>query len=255
MAVLEYLLDEPALEWKEENPDRKGHLSKKLAKGLDGGPSAHVGRPIEGETAPPHFHDVAQFQISLEGSITFPGHPLESIGVYYTDPYTAYGPFVTGPDHFRAVLRPGSSGHSLEKGIVWMSDREGRKLRNPRGREYYGQEKDAQWEELMGSLAGIRQKVLFGKDDEEGPKAWIWECPPNVVLPLDVAIFGEYQIIVKGSARWDDRELKPYSMRYVVGNESPTQITAGPDGATWLILKYDQQAELKSPTGIPVRAT
>ena len=253
MAVHEYLLDEPGQEWKEENPNRKGYFTKRLANGWDGGPDGHVGKPKEGESAPPHFHDVAQFQLSLEGSITFPGHPLEAIGVYYTDPYTAYGPFVTGPDHFRAVLRPGPAGHSLDKGIVWMSDREKRKLRNPRGREYYGQSKEAQWEDLTGSLAGARRQVLFGKDNEEGPGAQIWECPPNMTIQQNAAPFGEYHIILKGSAQWGNQEMKPYSMRYVVGDESPTALTAGPEGATWLILNYDQAAELKSPTGTPVQ--
>ena len=252
MAVEEYFLDEHNQQWE----DHKGvSFNKPLRRQVGRGPDAHVGLPAEGHRSEAHFHDVAQFQIALEGSITFPAHPLEAIGVYYTDPYTAYGPLVTGPNHKRAVLRPGKAGHSLPGGQVKMSDPEGRKLRNPHGREFYGQSHDVQWEELTGTLAGIRRKVLFGREGDEGPKAQICECLPNVSLQRDAAPFGEYHILVEGSAWLRDREMKPHSMCYVVGDEPATGLTSSPEGATWLILTFDQAAELKSPAGTPVQVS
>ena len=151
----------------------------------------------------PTFHDVSQFQVCLEGLITFPGHPLEPIGVYYSDPYVAYGPFVVGPDHLRGLFRPAPSGHSVERGIVWMSDQEGRKLRNPQGREFFGKSQEVEWEELQGGLAGHRRKDLFGNAGEEGPKAEVWECPANASLPREATQFGEFLVLIKGSARFE----------------------------------------------------
>ena len=247
MSVQEYLLDEAPLEW----VDGGGAFQKLLADGVDGGPQAHVDLADEGFSAAPHFHDVAQFFLTLEGTMTFAGHSLEAISVYYSDPYTPYGPFITGPKNKMAVLRAKKSGHSLKGGIVWMTDREGRKLRNPYGREFYGESQKAPWEDLTGELAGVRRKVLFGIEDKEEPKAQIWECPPNMVLKRDAAPFGEYQILVKGSAIGGDREIKPHSMRFVEGDDPPTPFTSGPEGATWLILTYDQAAIPKPPTGTP----
>ena len=243
MAIQEYLLDEAPLEWVESG----GASQKLLADGLNGAPQAHVDLADEGFGADAHFHDVAQFFLTLEGTMTFSGHLLEAISVYYSDPYTAYGPFVTGPRNKMAVLRPAKSGHSLKGGIIWMSDREGRKLRNPYGREFYGQAHKVPWQDLTGDLAGIRRKLLFGQDDDTGPSAEILECPPNMVLQREAPPFGEYQILVEGSALLMDREIKPHSMRYLVGDEPPTQLASRPEGATWLILTYDQAAIPKPP--------
>ena len=249
MGVREYLLDEPAHEWK-ETPKAK---RKTLSDGLSGRPQVTVSLPDDGNEAVAHFHDVAQFQLCLQGTITFPGHPLEPIGVYYSDPYMAYGPFVVGSSHKRSVLRPAKAGHSLEGGQVQMSNLELRNLRNPHGREFYGESREVSWEDLKGELAGIRRKVLFGTEGEAGPKAQLWECPPNASLRRHEAQFGEYHVLVEGSAQVDDQERKPHFMRYVVGDGPTAPLTSGPVGATWLILTFDQAAELKSPTGEPVQ--
>ena len=249
MAVKEYLLDEPAQEWKVDPKAKR----KTLIDGSGGRPSVTVSLPIDGAESAAHFHDVAQFQVCLAGIVNFPGHPLEPIGVYYTDPYLAYGPFNCESSHKRSVLRPAGSGHSLEGGIAHMSNPEHRKLRNPYGREFYGQSREVEWEDLKGELAGIRRKVLFGTPGEAGPKAQLWECRPNVSLQRHHAPFGEFHILVEGSAQVDDQERKPHFMRYVVGDDPPVPLPSGPEGATWLILTFDQAAELKSPTGEPAQ--
>ena len=249
MAIQEYVLDAAAMDWQEsKDGDRK-----MLARSPGGGPFAGITKPPEGQQPPAHFHDVAQFQVCLEGLITFPGHPLEPIGVYYSDPYVAYGPFVVGPDHLRGLFRPAPSGHSVERGIVWMSDQEGRKLRNPQGREFFGKSQEVEWEELQGGLAGHRRKDLFGNAGEEGPKAEVWECPANASLPREATQFGEFLVLIKGSARFEGREVKPQFIRYIVGDDSPAPIAAGPEGATWLTLTFDQAAELRSPEGTLVQ--
>ena len=248
MSVQEYVLDEPATEWADHSEGKR----KELDGGPGGGPYANISLPAEGRVTPAHFHDVAQFQVCLGGTVTFPDHPLEPIGVYYTDAYMAYGPFVVGPNHVRGLFRPGKSGHSVKGGLVWMTDLEGRKARNPHGREFYGLSKDVEWEELTGEFAGLRRKNLFGRD-EEGPSAQLLAYPASDSLRRDAARFGEYHVLVEGSARLEHGETKPRFMRFVVGDESPAPIASGPEGATWLILTFDQAAEPKSPTGAPVR--
>ena len=239
MAIQEYILDDEAvsyLEYVPATPDRndRGIYAKSLSDGLNGKPQVNLAIHTEGIVEAPHFHDASQFQVILEGSVRLPNRELEAIGVNYQDANTPYGPLHQETRFHIAVVR-------LQKaGITQMSDREGRKLRNPYGRELTGQTKDVPWEELADGVSGVRRKVLFGREGEEGPKAHLWECAPNLIVPRDAAPFGEYHILLRGSARLGNQDIKPYSMRFVKGDDSPTPITSGAEGATWLILTFDQ---------------
>ena len=243
MAVQEFILDEPVQPWERvTTPDSPDYTEgsfvshKFLADGLGGRPQAHVfALGEEGFQVAAHFHDVDQFQVMLEGTMSLSNHTLEPIGVHYTDADTPYGPFSGGPKDMMAVLRPSRAGK------VWMNDPEGRKGRNPLGRELIAVSRDLEWQELSGALAGVQCKLLLGTEDEEGPKAQLWKCASGFVLERGPTPFGEYQVLVKGSARLGNHEMKPYCMRYVVGDEAPAQITAGPEGATWLILTFEQR--------------
>lgn len=261
MVAKEYLLEEPLQPWiKDTNPDQPFY--KSLCDRMEGGPFAGVTILREGAKIPAHFHSQAQFQVFLEGSVGFPDHALKAIAVHYADPYTPYGPFIPGVGFKMAILRARSAT------ITWMSDREGRKSRNPHGRDMHGSSEDVPWEDLTdlgpsglrpgralygsaeispwenlaGPLAGIRRGVLFGADNENSPKAQIWECPSGAVLPRHPAPHGEYDILLAGSGHCGDARLEPYSMRFVVGDETPTPLIAGDEGASWLTLTFDQAA-------------
>ena len=237
MSLFEYAVDERAVQWVEK---REGGFSKALADGLDGRPAALVTIFPEGNETETHFHTSAQFQVVLGGSVTFPGHPpLDPISVHYSDIDTPYGPFVSGSGLKRLklmVLRP------RKCALVCMKDPEGRKLRNPYGREFYGESKDAQWGTLGGLPVGLRRKVLFGKKQEVEPKAALWECAPHRSLPSQAAPFGAYHVLVGGSTQVGGNEVTPYWMRFVKGDEAPAPLVAGPGGATWLVLNFDKAA-------------
>ena len=91
----------------------------------------------------------------------------------------------------------------------------------------------------QGSVA----KFSLGCDDEKGPQAQIWELLASGILRRGVAPFGEFQILVEGSALLGDKEMAPYAMRQVRGDQAPQPIVAGPEGATWLVLTFDEKVQ------------
>ena len=241
MPVQEVLLDDLAHEWvKATSKYARGFYFKHLSDGEAGRPYAHLmAIPRDGDNNEGHFHDAAQFQIMLTGSMVFPHLGLDAPELHYTDTNTAYGPFVAGKateSSICAVLRNKSAG------IVWNWERD--KFRgelNLDGREILGRFSDQQWEESPRSLQGIRRKTLFGVDGLNEPKAHMYECEPGSVLKIPAAPHGEFQAMLKGSATFGDTEIRPFSMRYIVGDEPASDLTSGPEGATWVIMTFDEK--------------
>ena len=246
----EYVLDADKAPWVQQWPKDgdgnvfKGSNNKNMAEGLDGGPEGFIGVMHKGLGTEAHYHNEAQFQVGLEGGMDTPGHHMEALAVHYTDPNTAYGPLVFGGCTV-AVLRPRKTSRSM-----FMSIRENRPFRDAFGRELVGAAKDTEWEELSGGPA-LRRKVLFAG---EGPAAQLFEYAPNSQVQLEVAPHGEWQILTAGSARIGDEEIRPYSMRYITGTDAPSPMIAGPQGATWLLLTFDEAADRSGslPDGVSI---
>lgn len=164
--------------------------------------------------------------------MSFPAHPLAPIAVHYSDAYTPYGPFLVGRGMLIAVLRQRRAAQ------FYMSDPQGHKLRNPSGRELYGQSVDVPWEELSGDLAGVSRKTLIGKKGQDVPQAGIWQYAPERAIQWAPAPFGRFHILLEGDALLGDRRLEPYSMAYACGDDRSPVFRAGEAGATWLALTF-----------------
>jgi hypothetical protein len=239
--VVERILIEPA-EWVEtRRPQRQGQgfFVKSLADGQDGGTRATLSVQPAGFVNPAHFHDSNQFQVVLEGSVEFPVHAMTAPAVHYSDCGTPYGPFVIGPEFKMAVLR------TRKAKQIYMSDREGRRLRNPLGREIFGSAADVEWQPAPGQPAGVERKDLFAAHGEDGPRAELLRCPAGSRLTGRPAPHGQYHVVLDGTIVLAEDEvarsveLAPYSMRYSAGEDGPREFVAGPQGATVLVLAFD----------------
>ena len=244
ITVREYIYNEPTFPWVDQsatNWDTKGVLRqgpsyiRRFADGKEGRPQGFTIKLPEGYQNEAHFHTECQFQADLEGLMDFPNHPVEPIGVHYTDANTAYAPFICETDCIVATLRPRHGSGSLH-----MVHTENRKVRNPYGRELLGGAAGVPWEDLK-DIPGGRRKVIFGADG--GPSAQLLEYAPGTKVQLAPALYGEWEIVVKGSAVIGDQDLRPYSHRYLVGPDQPSPFVAGPEGVTWLLLTFDEAAQ------------
>jgi hypothetical protein len=243
-SVVERILIEPP-EWVETRRAERagqGFYVKSLADGLDGGTRATLSVQPAGFVNPAHFHDSNQFQVVLEGSVEFPVHGLTAPAVHYSDSGTPYGPFVIGSGFKMAVLR------TRKAKQIYMSDREGRKLRNPLGREIFGSAADIDWQPAPGQPAGTEHKDLFAAHAGNRPRADLFRCPAGARITGVAAPHGQYHVVLAGAivlAQADgdeadgDLELAPYSMRYSAGSEAPRSFTAGEQGATVLVVAFD----------------
>ncbi len=228
------IVEPAAVPWKTLALDGGGETQLQMyLKGADGGPEAIRARISEGYEVEPHFHLAAQFQLLLEGSMQFPTFRLDAPAVHYTEHNVPYGPFGVSKDHEMFVL------HTKPGGVVMMRDKERRRQANTRGRELTCCAHEVEWEPLP-EHPGARRKVLI--PENAGPSAQIIECPPGMTLAAGAPTYGRYEVVLSGSASVGERQLAAKSLRFVGPGEEAPPLRCGAEGATLIVLMYDQDA-------------
>ena len=236
MDTQQLLVEGASVPWKSLALDGGGTTDLQMyLKGTDGGPEAIHARISEGYEVEPHFHLAAQFQLLLEGSMTFPTFRLDAPAVHYTEHNVPYGPFVVSGGHDMLVL------HTKPGGVVMMRDKERRRQANTRGRELSCCAHEVEWEPLPGH-EGARRKVLIPAT--KGPSAEIVECPPEMSFVAPASEYGHYEVVYKGSILVDGKCLGPKDLRFVAAGEQSAPLVCGPEGATLIVLTYDRDAAL-----------
>jgi hypothetical protein len=227
-------IDPSEVPWKSLDLEGGGAVQLQMyLKGADGGPEAVRARISEGYEVEPHFHLAAQFQLLLEGTMEFPTFRLDAPAVHYTEHNVPYGPFKVSYGHDMLVL------HTKPGGVIMMRDKERRRQANTRGREITCCAHEVEWEPLSG-YKGVRRKVLI--PESAGPSVEIIECPPGTEFVVGVPQYGRYEVILTGSAEADGKWLGPKSLRFVAAGEPAKALRCGPEGATLIVLTYDQDA-------------
>lgn len=231
----QHFVVEPAeIPWKSLALDGGGEVQLQMyLKGADDGPEAIRACISEGYEVEPHFHLAAQFQLLLDGTMEFPTFRLDAPAVHYTEHNVPYGPFTVSRGHDMLVL------HTKPGGVIMMRDKERRRQANTRGREITCCAHEVDWEPLPGH-AGARRKVLI--PENEGPSVEVVECPPGMEFAAGVPVYGRYEVILTGSAWVDGKPLGPKSLRFVSVGEQAAPLKCGPEGATLIVLTYDQDA-------------
>jgi hypothetical protein len=89
----------------------EGFATKDLREGTDGSANIALKRQPAGFVVDAHYHTQPQFQVVLDGKVTFSDHgELPAIGVHYTDARHPYGPFTVGPEMLMLIVRPRRAG-------------------------------------------------------------------------------------------------------------------------------------------------
>jgi hypothetical protein len=222
--------------WKHiDGGEGKTMESQLIFDGADGGPEATRAR-IKGFVSEPHFHRASQFQLLLSGAMLFPTFRMDGVAVHYTDHNVAYGPHSRAGDHDFLVVHAKPAGLTRLKEL---KDKESRSEINRRGRHLHGSEHDATPEPVPG-CPGATQKTLIS--DSRGVNVKIFECPAGTELKLDAPSYGRFELITKGSATLNGKELGEETLRFVQSATPEASLLCGPHGATIIVMTYDDDA-------------
>jgi hypothetical protein len=230
-----YIVEPREVPWKSGQTEGVTFQCQVFLSGADGGPEAIRFRFDPCPRVYAHMHLTSQFQLLLGGTMDFPKATmkLRPLAIHYADHNLPYGPFSTGEGHDMLVLHP------KQGGLVTMADKAARKQIYLGGRQLVGMDREREWMPVVG-LEDARCKFLIPPG--AGPQAMILDCPPDSLIPVPISTFGRYEVVLSGIALFDGRELGPYGLRYVAGDEPPSPIQCGPQGACLILLSFDEDA-------------
>ncbi len=194
-----------------------------------------VDRLYPGALIPPHFHDIDQYQVVVEGACAMGKKAADPVTFQYADAYTPYGPIQGERMGFAFfTLHPIASG-----GFFAMP---GNKHNMPcrAGRNIAGHFDREGPRPAPGEIA--RQPLMAPQDDgvdalglRLGPRARA-EGPPS-----DAG--GQYYLVCGGTLERDGEDMARHSLIHVAPGEASPVLRAGPEGADVLVLQFARPSE------------
>jgi hypothetical protein len=243
--VHQYIVEPAAIPWRHGQVGNITFKCQVLLNGADGGPEALRFRFDDCPSVFAHMHLTSQFQLLLHGRMDFPKATmkLRGIAVHYTDHNFPYGPFAVADQHDMLVLHP------RQGGLISMADRDARRRINLAGRHFYGIAAETPSTPLP-DFEGARSKLLI--PPTSGPYAVMIECGPGTSINLPCAPNGRYEVVVVGSVSTSGRTIVAPGFRYTRDDNELASLVAGREGATLVLLGFDEDAREGGLTGDPL---
>jgi len=209
---------------------------------ITNGPETFLIEMSPRETILPHYHEVDQFQVFLDGAGRFGKADARPLAVHYVDRYTGYGPidaselgytyFVMHAEKdpgavyrhkpgYRERMKPGKKRHRLVHGIASSTA------------------------PVLLSRREAALEPLFEKDDfDDGMGAFMLRLGPGMQTagPAPDRTGGQYYLVVNGSLEWNGASLPAWSPVHVAPGERPPDLRAGANGLEVLLLQFPRAA-------------
>jgi len=188
--------------------------------------------------SPSHFHLGSEFQVLTEGTLELPDHTLVAPAVHYIDHCVPYGPFKAPEGNKMLILGP----RQAQRAMIYTNNEEtaseAKRLVNRNGRTLVKSAAEVGWESFPDAHGG-RRKVLLA----DGPGAEIVEGPAGMrYVPDPPAERGRFVVVLEGSVIVKGEKLGPRGVIYDEGDERPEPVMCGPNGATFAVLRFDDDA-------------
>jgi len=187
-----------------------------------------------GRVSTPHFHDVPQFQIMLDGRGKMGRRDIKTNSVHFSRPNTPYGPFTSTDDSSLTCLiirsRPDTGAQHDPDAIAQLSRMPDR---NP-----WQFTHDVSVPEL-GS-ANFAMQAVPELCDAHGLATYALRMRPGVtVLTPDPSVGeGLFVVVQKGSLIHENKEAKALTLVHVSTGERAFEIRAGSAGMEGLIVRF-----------------
>ena len=203
---------------------------------IDAEPQAfYVDRMYPEARIDPHFHDIDQFQIVVDGACRMGKKPADPVTFQYADAYTPYGPIVGGEEGFAFfTLRPIASG-----GFFAMPGNR-HNMPGRAGRNIAGRFDTTRPRPKAGEVA--REGLMSGQED--GAMALGLRLGPGAEAQGPVSdAGGQYYLVCEGHVTQGDRVLPRRSLIHVPADETAPVLRAGELGADVLVLQFARPTE------------
>lgn len=178
----------------------------------------------------PHFHELDQYQVIIDGGGTLGKQDVGPVTVQYAAAHTGYGPIVAGDDGiFYFTLRPRGG---TDTGPWYLPDSKDRQREGGRPRARLGRVDVIE----TPSTAGVAEVVA---PEEDGVRSDVVTVPAGGSWTgWDDGHHGPaYLLVLAGTAVVEGRELDPWSCAYVEAGETP-EVAAGADGLQLLAMRF-----------------
>lgn len=203
---------------------------------IDENPQAfYVDRLYPEARIDPHFHDIDQFQVVVDGTCKMGKKSADPVTFQYADAYTPYGPIVGEHQGFGFfTLRPIASG-----GFFAMPGNR-HNMPGRAGRNIAGRFDTASPRPAGGAVA--REELMSGQED--GAMALGLRLGPNAQAqgPASDA-GGQYYLVCEGALTQDGGTLPRRSLIHVPAGETAPVLRAGENGADVLVLQFARPSE------------
>ncbi|MGE0701366.1 MAG: hypothetical protein AB7O57_19880 [Hyphomicrobiaceae bacterium] len=189
-----------------------------------------VVRPFAGARIEPHFHDVDQFQVVVDGGGRIGKKQVKPVTFQYADAFTPYGPIVAADDGLSFfTLR------NIASGGFWAMPGNKHEMPGRAGRNIEGVFELEQGVPANGEV--VREELMSPQAD--GVRADGFRLGPGARAPgIPHEGKGQFYLVCAGSLVVDGRELPERSVVRVEPGDEGLVLEAGRCGAQVLALQF-----------------
>lgn len=216
---------------------RVNYIGRRVDEIIDA-PQAELVEMSPHEVIRPHFHQVDQFQVMVDGNGSIGRNEARLVAVHYADRHTAYGPITAGPFGLSFFSIRSKS----DPGAIWLHKPDHKSFMRPSKKRYLLTEGIQLTTEpvLKGRSEIAMDSVLETADHGDGLGAFMLRMGGGMTTqgPAPNLGGGQVYLVLNGSLLFNEAVYAPWSMIYFGPTEPPLEVRAGADGLEALVLNF-----------------